>query len=137
VLRASGQLGQRWNAALWLLQLLLAFAFGHGGFLRITKPIAELGRMMGWPAALPPMLVRLIGGAELVAAAGLLLPAATRVLPVLTVAAAAGLAVVMAMAAVFHLVRGEGYMLPVNLTLGALAALIAWGRVRRAPIAPR
>ena len=43
----------------------------------------------------------------------------------------------MVLAAAFHVSRGELQVLPVNFTLGALAAFVAWGRYRKAPIAPR
>jgi hypothetical protein len=36
-----------------------------------------------------------------------------------------------------HLSRGEGAMVPMNLVLAALAAFVAWGRGKAAPIAPR
>src|SRR4051794_23094393 len=48
-----------------------------------------------------------IGVAELLAVAGLTLPGVTRILPVLTALAAAGLMIVMGSATVFHLFRGE------------------------------
>jgi putative oxidoreductase len=44
---------------------------------------------------------------------------------------------VMLLAAVFHIGRGEWFALPVNFVLGGLAAFVAWGRLRRAPIFPR
>jgi len=70
-------------------------------------------------------------------ALGLILPAVTRIRPKLTAAAGLGLVTVMVLAAAFHLSRGEAQVLPLNLTLGALAAFVAWGRSRKAPILPR
>ena len=43
----------------------------------------------------------------------------------------------MSLAMVTHVVRGELGVLPINLVLGGVAAFIAWGRSKRAPIAPR
>jgi hypothetical protein len=43
----------------------------------------------------------------------------------------------MALAMIFHLTRGETSALGINLALGALAAFVAWGRFREAPIAAR
>jgi hypothetical protein len=43
----------------------------------------------------------------------------------------------MALAIPFHLVRGETGAVVLNLALGSLAAFVAWGRTRRAPIAAR
>ncbi len=51
--------------------------------------------------------------------------------------AALGPLVIMILAAGFHLQRGEMNAVPINLVLGALAAIVAWGRWRRVPIAPR
>jgi putative oxidoreductase len=43
----------------------------------------------------------------------------------------------MLLAIPFHASRGELFALPINGTLGALAAFVVWGRWKRAPIAPR
>lgn len=37
----------------------------------------------------------------------------------------------------FHLLHGEPQVLPVNIVIGGLAAFVAWGRLRKAPISPR
>jgi putative oxidoreductase len=126
-----------WNVVLWLAQLLLGAAFGMAGFMKTTMPIPDLAAAMVWPGDIPPALVRFIGACESAAAIGLILPAATRIRPVLTPLAASGLLTIQGLAIVFHIVRGEFEALPINLSLGALAALVAWGRFRKLPIAPR
>jgi uncharacterized membrane protein YphA (DoxX/SURF4 family) len=126
-----------WNIALWVAQILLAVAFGMSGFMKITMPIAELTEKMVWPGVVPPALVRFIGLSEFAAAFGLILPAATRIKPVLTPIAAVGLLTIMLLAAIFHATRSEFGALPTNLVLGAVAAFVAWGRFFKAPIAPR
>jgi hypothetical protein len=78
-----------------------------------------------------------IGVCELLGAVGLILPSATRVLPVLTPVAASALTLVMVLAAGTHFSYGELPVIGVNVVLGGLAAFVAWGRFRRAPIAPR
>jgi hypothetical protein len=65
-----------------------------------------------------------------------MLPAMTGVKPKLTPFAGFGLTLVMILAAVFHIVRGEYNFLPVNLVLGGVAAFIAYGRLFVRPIAP-
>jgi putative oxidoreductase len=125
------------NTALWIVQVLLAASFGFAGGMKTTLPIAELAEQMGWPGDIPPALVRFIGAAQFAAAIGLILPAATRIRPILTPLAAAGLLTIMALAAGFHLFRGELGALPINFALGALAAFVAWGRFRRVPIPER
>jgi putative oxidoreductase len=125
------------SVSLWVVQALLAAAFGMAGIMKTTMPIAELAEKMVWPGALPPGLVRFIGVSELAGAIGLILPAVTRIRPVLTPLAAGGLVVVMILASVFHVTRGEFQAPPINLTLGALAAFVAWGRFKKAPISDR
>jgi hypothetical protein len=67
---------------------------------------------------------------------GLILPAMTGVKPKLTPLAAFGLTLVMILAAVFHIARGEYNFVPTNLVLGGVAAFIAYGRLFVRPIAP-
>jgi putative oxidoreductase len=44
---------------------------------------------------------------------------------------------IMVIAFVFHVVRGEYSLLPWNVVLGGPALFVAWGRWKKAPIAPR
>jgi hypothetical protein len=48
-----------------------------------------------------------------------------------------GLFVIMILATGFHLMRGEAKFTPLTLAIGALAAFVAWGRFRKAPIVAR
>ena len=123
--------------ALWIAQLLLALLFGYAGYLKISQPMTELSRMLVWPAALPPALVRFIGLCEMAGCLGLVLPSVSRVLPILSPIAAIGLATIMGLAIPFHIARGEAQVIPLHLVLGGLAVFVAWGRLARAPIAPR
>jgi len=125
------------HIGLWVAQVLLAIAFGMAGAFKLTAPIEVLVQKMIWPGAMPPGLVRFIGASELTGAIGLILPAATRIRPGLTPLAALGLLVIMLLAMMFHLSRGELGALPAPIFLGAIAAFIAWGRFRKAPITPR
>jgi uncharacterized membrane protein YphA (DoxX/SURF4 family) len=125
------------NASLWVAQVVLAVMFGMAGVMKSTAPIAELAPKMVWAGDIPEALVRFIGVAELSAAIGLLLPSLTRIKPWLTPLAAAGLVVIMTLAAIFHVMRGELSALPFNTGLGAVAVFIAWGRYKAAPISAR
>jgi putative oxidoreductase len=124
------------NIGLWVAQVLLALAFGMAGAMKAMTPLEELAKSLPWVTDLP-RLVRFIGVAEFSGALGMILPSALRIKPVLTPLAGAGLVVIMCLAVLFHLSRGEAAVTPVNLVLGALAAFVAWGRYTRAPIAPR
>ena len=125
------------NVSLWTAQLVLFAMFALAGVMKSTQPIATLSQTITWAAELPVALVRLIGVSELAGAIGILLPSLTRIKPGLTPLAALGLAVVMLLALGFHIMRGEMNMLGMPILLGALAAFVAWGRSRRAPIKAR
>ncbi len=125
------------KVVLWILQVVLAVAFLAAGAMKLTQPLAELAGSLPWTADVPGALVRFIGVAEVLGGLGLVLPAATRILPRLTPIAAAALALDMVFATLFHVMRGETMMAPVTLILVALLAFVAWGRTTRAPIAPR
>ena len=125
------------HVGLWVVQGLLGAMFLVVGAMKATQPIAALANALGWPATIPAALVRFIGAAELLGGLGLILPAATGVKPVLTPLAGAGLAMVMLLAMIFHISRGELGAVAMPLALGGLAAFVAWGRSARAPIAPR
>lgn len=125
------------NVILWIAQVILAGAFGMAGVMKTTSPIADLAANMVWPGDIPAALVRFIGVTEFAAAVGLLLPSMLRIKPSLTVWAAVGLVAVQISALVFHISRGEMQALPINLTLGLLAAFVAWGRSKKAVIQPK
>lgn len=129
--------GKALHRTLWVVQVLLFAAFAMAGSQKLLLPIGALAPNMPWVLTMPEAIVRFIGLSELLGAIGILLPALTRVKPWLTPLAAAGLALVMLLAVLFHLARGEAAMLAPSLVLGSLAAFVAWGRTRRAPIAPR
>lgn len=125
------------HTGLWLAQGLLALAFAMAGTFKLLTPIADLAAKMSWIQDASPILVRFIGATELAGALGLILPSVTRIQPKLTVLAALGLVLVMALGAGVHLMHGEANRLPVNIFLGGLAGFVAWGRWRAAAIPPR
>jgi uncharacterized membrane protein YphA (DoxX/SURF4 family) len=122
---------------LWIVQALLAFAFLMAGSAKLFTPMDELAVQMPWVLDLSPGLVRFIGIAEIAGALGVVLPALTRIFPWLTPLAALGLVIVMSMATIFHISRGEFVNIIANLVLMALAAFAAYGRWKIAPVAPR
>ena len=128
------------NLLLWIAQVLLALAFlsvGYGHSLGYEAWSVRPG--MTWMAAVGRDRMRVLALLELLGAIGLVLPAATRVLPPLTPATAACLAVLMALAVVFHVRRpGERPNIVLNLILGVIAALIVYGRsvIARSEAAP-
>lgn len=123
--------------ALWAVQILLALAFGMAGIMKSTAPIEELAKNMPWVARSSPELVRFIGISEFLGALGLLLPALTRIKPILTPIAALGLATIMVLAIGSHALNNEAPVIGFNVVLGGLAGFVAWGRLKKAPITPR
>jgi len=129
--------GSGFRTLLWVLQALLALFFAAAGYSHGLMPLAEAAEAAPWIANVPPAFARFVGMAELAGAAGLILPAATRIAPWLTTLAAALLALLMLLAALFHLMRGEPAIIPMHVIAGTLAVIVAWGRWRQAPIPKR
>lgn len=123
-----------WNTSLWIAQVVLATMFILAGIMKATKPISELSVSMLWAAAIPENLVRFIGISELLGGIGLILPSLLRVKPLLTAFCAIGLATIMITAVFFHISRGETNAIGINIVLALVSALIAWGRMKKAPI---
>jgi hypothetical protein len=116
------------GAGLWAVQGLLAALFLFAGGVKFALPM-ELLEQGGLPGAFGLF----IGACEVLGALGLVLPGATRIRPGLTPLAAAGLVVIMAGATVLTLAGGAGAGAIVPLVVGALAAVVAYGRWRLAP----
>jgi putative oxidoreductase len=123
--------------ALWIVQILVGGLFLFGGFMKAFQPEDELARNIPFSVVVGIPLTRFIGVSELAGALGLILPALTRIRPGLTPLAGAGLALVMLLAIGYHVAHGEFQALPMNVLLGGLAAFVAWGRSRKAPIPAR
>lgn len=126
------------HIGLWVVQVLLAVAYGMAGTMKLVTPLPELATQMSFVADSPALLVRFIGFVEVAGALGMILPALTRILPGLTPLAAAGFSVIQILAIGVHAAYGEtGQTLPVNLVLLALSVFVLWGRWKRVPILPR
>ncbi len=122
------------NIVLWILQVLLALLFLDAGFLKTFKPIQEIAPTIFWAPLLPEPLVRFIGISELLGALGLILPRALKIRPQLTTLAAAGLSLVMLLANIYHIYRGEFFVLPMTGILLFLSAFVAYGRWKLSPV---
>ena len=115
------------NVALWIAQVLLAVVFLMAGFMKAFL-FERAKASLPWVQGTARGLVLFIGLAELLGGLGLVLPPLFGWPAMLTPLAALGLAVIMVLAAGFHIKRGEGNALPINLILLLLAAFIAYGR---------
>lgn len=117
------------NIALWVVQGLLSLSFVGAGYMHAFGTEKAAGQpQMAWMKAVSKPLLTFIGLAEIAGGLGVILPMLTGILPWLTPLAAALLAVVMLLAALFHLPRKEYQSIVFNLVLLALAAFVAWGR---------
>jgi uncharacterized membrane protein len=121
------------NLVLWLIAGLLALTFLLAGVMKAFLPVETLQNKIPWTKDVPVPFVRLIGGAELLAAIGLTLPAVTGIASWLTVAAAGGLVILMLSAAIFHSSRKEWSTIGGNAVLLLLAAFVVLGRWVLAP----
>ncbi|MEW1841829.1 DoxX family protein [Nonomuraea angiospora] len=117
------------NVVLWIIAGLLALAFAGAGLMKLSQPKEKLAASgLAWTEDFSAGAVKGIGALELLAAIGLILPAALGIVPVLTPLAAAGLVIVMIGAAVVHARRKEYQGIAINAVLLVLAAVVAWGR---------
>ncbi|GAA3198490.1 DoxX family protein [Actinocorallia longicatena] len=116
------------NVFLWILQGLLAAMFLFAGVLKSTQPKEKLAPQLPWVEDVSLTTLRIIGVAELAAALGLILPAATDIATVLTPLAATGLVIIMVLAAITHYRRKETQGIVVNVVILVVAAVVAWGR---------
>jgi hypothetical protein len=121
------------NRALWIVQGLLALLFLWAGGLKLVLPLEKLAG----PIAMPGPFIRFIGVVEALGALGLILPGLLRIRPGLTPLAAAGLVIVMIGATWITLATGDAAMALMPLVVGLLAAFVAYGRWRLAPLPER
>jgi DoxX-like family len=118
------------NVALWIVQGLLAAVFLLAGGMKLVLPLEDLKG----PVEVPGAFLRFIGVAEVLGAIGLILPSLLRIRPGLTPLAAAGLVIIMIGATVLTLAVGQVGPALISLVVGLLAAFVAYGRWRLAPL---
>ena len=121
------------NLWLWVLQILTALLYGASGIMKVFM-LDEVSAGVPSFGALPRDAWMALGVLELVCAVGLIVPAAFRRRPTLTVAAATVLALESLVFIGVHARYGE--MMPIVLSgaLGLLMAFIAYGRMVLRPI---
>ena len=120
------------NLALWIVAGLLAVAYlvaGGGKLILPKEKIAAQGAASRWVEDFSPGALKAIGALELLAAAGLILPAALDIAPVLVPLAAVGAVLLFVGAVITRLRRGEKVTILGDLVYLAMAAFVAWGRL--------
>lgn len=134
----SASSNRKWHIGLWVAQIALAALYGMAAYMKLLMSPEELFQMgLAWINGSTITFARIIGFFELLGVIGLILPAATGILPKLTTYAAIGLLIIQVLAILFHMVRGEFSVLGFNMIYLALAVLVVWGRMKKAPIAAR
>lgn len=122
------------NILLWILQILAALLYGASGvmkvfmFDRISADVPSFG-------ALPREAWAVLGSIELVCVVGLIVPAALRWQPALTIVAAAVLALESLVFVGVHVKHDEVGAVVMSGVLGLLMAFVAYGRMVLSPIA--
>ena len=126
------------NLTLWIVAGLLATVFATGGVAKLVISKEKLATAPGggWIDDFSPGAVKALGIVDLLAAAGLVLPAALGIAPVLVPLAAVGVVSLMIGAVIVRLRHGAPQAIVVDLTYLALAAFVAWGRVGLSPSRP-
>jgi hypothetical protein len=120
------------DVTLWIVAGLLAAAFALGSVSKVFVPKEKLAAAPGggWVEDFSAGEVRALGVVDVLAAAGLVLPAALDIAPVLVPLAAVGVVLLMAGAVIIRLrSRHVAHAtIAVDLIYLALAAFVAWGR---------
>jgi len=114
------------NAALWVIQGLLAALFLFAGGFKLALPLAALAKVSPLPAA----FLKFIGVCEVTGAVGLILPGLLRIRTGLTPLAAAGLVIIMIGATVVTVATQGAAPAALPFCVGILAATVALGRRR-------
>ncbi|MEV6026629.1 DoxX family protein [Streptomyces sp. NPDC052036] len=118
------------NLALWIGAGLLAVVALTGGISKTFVPKEKLAAVQGggWTDDVGVGFVKSLGVLELLAAAGLILPAVVDIAPALVPVTAVCWVLLMVGAMITHGRRGESMYVMLNLIYLLLAAFVAWGR---------
>ena len=119
------------NLTLWIIAGLLAavyLASGAGKLIVPKEKLASWTSSAEWVEDFSAGSVKAIGVLEILAAVGLVLPAAIDIAPVLVPLAALGLVLIMIGAVITRVRRHEIKPMVADLVYLALAAFVTWGR---------
>ena len=119
------------NLTLWIIAGLLAVVYLASGAGKLIVPKEKIAAIPGgrWVEDFSASTVKAIGALEVLAAVGLVLPAALDIAPVLVPLAALGLVMIMVGAVITRIRRHETKPMVADLVYLALAGFVAWGRL--------
>ena len=118
------------DLTLWIIAGLLAVVFLLGGAGKLIVPKEKLATLPGgaWVEDFSAGAVKALGVLDILAAVGLILPAALDIAPVLVPLAAVGVVLLMVGAVIARLRRHLAVTSVADLAYLALAGFVAWGR---------
>jgi uncharacterized membrane protein YphA (DoxX/SURF4 family) len=116
------------NLALWIVAGLLAVSYLISGGGKLIMPKETYAAHARWAEDFSAGSVKAIGALEVLAAVGLVLPAALDIAPVLVPLAALGLVMIMVGAVITRIRRHEAKLMVADVVYLALAGFVAWGR---------
>src|SRR5215208_873171 len=118
------------NKTLWVLQILLGLFFAlASGAPKLLLPIESLPM----PIPIAPAVLKTIGVLEVLGGLGVILPALTRIPPLLTPLAAVGLTLTALGGATYQVMAGETGNAIFAIVIALLSAFVAYGRWRLVP----
>lgn len=117
------------NIALWILQIFLSAIFLTLGSIKTVLPKEKLERVFDWVDDFSQEKIKVIGSFEVLGALGLFLPGTFSMPIVLIPLSAAGLAIIMILAALTHYNRNEKPETIVNIILFVLLSVVIIGRL--------
>ncbi|MFE9657957.1 DoxX family protein [Micromonospora sp. NPDC006431] len=116
------------NLALWIVAGLLAALALFSGATKVFLPKSKLDESTDWTESASVGFVRTLGWLEILAAVGLILPAALDIAPVMVPVTAACWILLMIGGMIIHARYGHYKNVTLCLVLLAAAAFVAWGR---------
>ena len=113
------------NTVLWVIAILLAIVFLGSGTAKLLFTREQLQPKMQWVEDYSTSTVKFLGACQVLGGIALILPAATGVATILTPIAATCLAVLMALATIVNIRRGETNRATLTIILSILAIFLA------------
>jgi uncharacterized membrane protein len=117
------------NIALWILQIMLAAFFLTVGSIKVVLTKEKLSKVFEWIDDFSQNKIKMIGSFEIIGALGLFLPGVYPIGNAIIPISAAGLAIIMVLAAMTHYNRTETKEIIINIALFVSLMLVIIGRL--------
>ncbi|RZJ53578.1 MAG: DoxX family protein [Flavobacterium sp.] len=113
---------------LWSAQIILSIGFLWGSFLKLFFSVEKLAAMWPWAGQVSVLFLRFTGIIDLLGGIGILLPTVFNLKPKLVPVTAIAIIALMFCASIFHICRGEGSQIGINIFFVVLAGFVFFGR---------